>query len=115
MEYLTHSWHYPSPDSAQAVEGDVGIIEAYEPCADNQGTVFLIVLFGEDQDYEVLAKCADKFLAHKIREACEKELDRVKIQEEDLDCSLKAKNDYGINYCLNDNCPYLSACPHFLP
>ena len=97
MEYLTHSWHYPSPDSAQAVEGDVGIIEAYEPCADNQGTVFLIVLFGEDQDYEVLAKCADKFLAHKIREACEKELDRVKIQEEDLDCSLKAKNDYGIN------------------
>ena len=100
MEYLEKSRINPIPEFPIR-KGEIGLVETWSW---DHGTAqyvpsFLVVQIMDEMlpTYNVLAKCADKFLAHKIREACEKELDRVKIQEEDLDCSLKAKNDYGIN------------------
>ena len=117
MEYLENHTHVlPLPGyDPEYKTGDIGILECWEKEA-----VFLIVQFSsETDDYKVLAKCADKFLAHSIREACEEQLDREAVQKlrekEEWDCSRKAVDDNGLNYCLDDSCPYRVACPNYLP
>jgi hypothetical protein len=127
MEYLSQVIPLPtSKDNPTIREGEVGIL--------NYKRDFLIVYYlscdseEERATYRILAKCADKFLAHKIREACEYQLEmeyvteveraRVRAEEEmekkEWDCSCKPA-EYGIKYCVDDSCPYLSACPNYLP
>ena len=146
MEYLSQVIPLPtSKDDPTVRAGDIGIL--------NYKRDFLIVHYlscdteEEVATYRILAKCADKFLVHKIREACEQRLEhehqaevekaRVKVQEmeewgypprdgkvialtqpitqqEEWDCSCKPA-EYGIGHCLDDSCPYTSACPNYLP
>ena len=92
MEYLKNHEHViPTPglNCSQYETGDIGIVEIYE-----KEEVFLIVQFtAGTEDYNVLAKCADKRMAGAIREIsieileredrAEAERERIKIIAEE--------------------------------
>jgi hypothetical protein len=123
MEYLSQVIPLPtSKDNPTIKVGEIGILT-------NERDFRIVHYLSCDSEeecatYRILAKCADKFPAHKIREACEAQLERehvaevekarVKVQEKEWNCSCKPA-EYGIGHCLDDSCPYLSSCPNYLP
>ncbi len=144
MEYLEKNcFHLVTAEPVFPInDGDVGILQGWNMV---QPIFYIVQRTGVNEEtgdiqYHVLAKCADKFLAHSIREACEERLDRkyrqevekerIKIQEEEGERILQGEvmgshpwdSCRAEGICNHKNsqkgfgdCPHIGSCPHIQP
>ena len=128
MEYLKKNCFLTDEQVFPNKDGESGILHGW----DMLQPIFAIVhKVGVDEEtgdvlFHVLAKCADKFLAHSIREACEARLDKeaeetaYATEQEEGGRTLQGEAMGGQSclwnvYCLKWDCLHTGSCPHYHP